>query len=210
MRYIACLLLILIIISCGEAPRKETPDTTEKIDVPMELHLSNAKYISPNEISVDLEMQNRSDKTVLLYERWNSWGAYQWTFNVKTASGRTINLGNPQSTWTLNFPSTFSVPAKGSYKKKCCLFIGESVDHHDLKKVWDFVPIGEGVGQKRDLGNLFDLPVDIHAVFLPAERYETDKVEITAFPNYFIEITSDHITVNKNAEQNTSIPDGSR
>ena len=193
---------------CGKSSTKTAPPSPPiRVDGSMKLVLSNAKYISSKEIVVELEMQNQSDKTIQLYERWNSWGAHQWTFNVKVAEGKTISLMNPQYVWTRNFPSIFSIPPKGSYKKTCCLFIGKSAGHHDLKKVWDFLPEG-GIGIKRDLTHYFGLPVEIQAVLSPAERYETDRVEIKTVPNYFLKATSNTIVINEDAEQADDGPVG--
>lgn len=54
---------------------------------------------------VTVVLTNAGKRPIGVYQRWNSWGAYQWRFAIVDASGRRVVAGNPQQEWTRNGPT---------------------------------------------------------------------------------------------------------
>ncbi|MBI4954091.1 MAG: hypothetical protein HY908_18855 [Myxococcales bacterium] len=59
--------------------------------------------------TVDFVLRNVGTKAILVYERWNSWGAYQWQLELEDAAGQRVLAVNPQQDWTKNFPSALAI-----------------------------------------------------------------------------------------------------
>lgn len=109
------LICVLVFCSC---------EKTEKSNS-LVASIENCKIIGPNGISLDFVLTNNSKQTILLYERWNMWGADQWVINVKDADGDTWEFSNPQAVWIKNFPSTFKIAPSDKYVITCILNKGQ-------------------------------------------------------------------------------------
>lgn len=90
-------------VSAPEKPRIPAP--------PLTIELRNVSAISgeTSAISADFVMKNNSSQPLILAERWNSWGAYQWEYEITDATGKQFTAKNPQRSWTRNFPSCFKI-----------------------------------------------------------------------------------------------------
>lgn len=53
-------------------------------------------------ITIDFMMKNNTNQTMTLAKRWNSWGAYQWEYEITDATGKKFKVVNPQWGWGLN------------------------------------------------------------------------------------------------------------
>jgi hypothetical protein len=88
--------------------------------------LRNVRIAPGRESAITLEfvLINHSPRPILLAERWNSDGAFQWTFELTDAMGRKFPIVNPQGMWGMNFLTLFTVPARGAQRMYCKLFFG--------------------------------------------------------------------------------------
>lgn len=100
-------------------------DKVEKSEY-LEASIANCKKIEPNVVIFDFVLQNNSKRSLYLYERWNSWGAYQWSINVEDANGDVWAFSNPQTKWTKNYPSTFEIAPSAKYIIKCIIYVGQA------------------------------------------------------------------------------------
>ncbi len=85
----------------------------------LEARLEQARRIDDT-IAVDFVLKNLSKETIRLAERWNSWGADQWTIR-SVSDGQTIIWRNPQMEWTKNYLSVLEIPAWGEFRTACLL-----------------------------------------------------------------------------------------
>ncbi len=120
------LFIALLLLSADVGFGKSTSFPEEvagKSDLAVEL--KNCRIVGDDSqvIEVDFVMKNTSQKEIVLAERWNSWGAYQWSFKLTDAKGHVFKLGNTQSIWYANFLSTFVIPAGRSVVFKCSLCV---------------------------------------------------------------------------------------
>ncbi|MFO0616054.1 MAG: hypothetical protein U0414_25900 [Polyangiaceae bacterium] len=58
-------------------------------------------------------LENTTDKPIPIFQRWNSWGAYQWRLAIQDARGLDVVATNPQMEWTRNGPTAIAI-APGS------------------------------------------------------------------------------------------------
>jgi hypothetical protein len=85
--------------------------------------LENVRVTSgkvPN-IEADFVLTNVGKRTISLAERWNSCGAYQWSFTVADTNGRILTFNNPQFAWYMNALSVFTILPGKSFQMKCYL-----------------------------------------------------------------------------------------
>lgn len=83
--------------------------------------LRNVAVRADNSIDVDFVLHNHSEANIVLAERWNSWGAYQWEFRVVDAKGGEFMLCNPQRDWYRNAFTTFTIPPSKEHVTRCRL-----------------------------------------------------------------------------------------
>lgn len=96
-------------------------------DTSLSASIDNAKFEEKNSsISLDFVIKNNSNKTIAIAERWNSWGAFQWTVYVTTADHRMIEFKNPQAQWKRNFLSTVDIEPGKEFRLHCRLFANGS------------------------------------------------------------------------------------
>ena len=168
--------------------------------------LKNGRAVgeSPAEVEVDFVMTNKGCKPIVLAERWNSWGAHQWSFELTDARGHVFKLGNPQSVWYCNFLSTFVVPAGKSVTFQCRLG-WQHGETEDATRCWLFCPGGAipslatGWGTHSRLPNALDAwtyPIELEGIFCSPlihrmkvgdESVETDWTGTLVTPTVVIE-----------------------
>lgn len=107
-------------IVSGASP--SSPETQAK-EPDLVVELKNCRIVGEDSshIEVDFIMTNKAHKPLVLAERWNSWGAYQWSFTLTDAKANVFELSNPQMNWWCNFLTTFVVPVEKSLTFKCHL-----------------------------------------------------------------------------------------
>lgn len=59
--------------------------------------------------SVSFVLTNTTDAPIPVFQRWNSWGAYQWKIAIEDAKGQRVVAVNPQQAWTRNAPTAVFV-----------------------------------------------------------------------------------------------------
>ena len=109
-------------IASGASP--SSPETQAK-ESDLVVELKNCCIVGEDSahIEVDFIMTNKAHRAIVLAERWNSWGAHQWSFNLTDAKGHVFELSNPQTSWWMNYLTTFEVPAEKSLAFKCHLSV---------------------------------------------------------------------------------------
>lgn len=112
----------------GVSPAKKNNGLTAILQVPTESVCKDA-------LIVDFVLTNTlSDKDIKIFERWNSWGAHNWKFEVQDKKGNSITFNNPQTEWTRNFPSTQVIKAGESFVLKSHLWF----DNNKLDDAWAY------------------------------------------------------------------------
>jgi len=90
------LLGILLIFGCDRAA-VPTPSTLLRQTASTLSLTSDHVVVSPDLIRGILTIRNTGTRPIAMIDRWNSWGAYQWRFQVGAESA-----GNPQHSWWAN------------------------------------------------------------------------------------------------------------
>jgi hypothetical protein len=94
------LALALLLAGCG---RQAGPSQTTTPALPRRLTTSGLVItcihvvVGPELIRGALTARNNSTEPLSIVDRWNSWGAYQWTLSIDGQSA-----GNPQTAWDEN------------------------------------------------------------------------------------------------------------
>ena len=84
--------------------------------------LENAVYEEKDvSISLDFVLKNQTAKPIHIAERWNSWGAHQWTIHATTADHQQIEFRNPQCNWKKNFLSATTIEPGKELRLRCRL-----------------------------------------------------------------------------------------
>ena len=109
-------------IASGASP---SPAEAQAKESDLVVELKNCRIVGEDSahIEVDFVMTNKALKPLVLAERWNSWGASQWSFTLTDAKANVIELTNPQMAWWCNYLTTFEVPAEKSLAFKCHLSV---------------------------------------------------------------------------------------
>lgn len=99
--------------------------------------IENAKFDeNTSTITLDFVLKNSSNEEIRIAERWNSWGAFQWTVLVTLEDDTIIRYKNPQGAWKRNFLTTKAIEPGGEFRMACGLFLEKS-SVYDLEH---FVP----------------------------------------------------------------------
>jgi len=123
-------------------------------------------------IEVDFVLTNTSTKAIYIAERWNSWGAYQWTIQLTNADKSVIDFGNPQSAWFRNFLSFATIEPGKQLRTHCFLML-------DTSRLSGVFGKGEAFVAAKP-GAVFSFPVRMTGVFAAKEAYTLkDKVSWT-------------------------------
>jgi len=139
------LVLLFAIPGCGDPaetskaiPAPANPPITRAPKDSLVLSCAHV-VVGPDLIRGVLVATNRGDKPIAIIDRWNSWGAYQWTVGIGTRSA-----GNPQHDWLKNFyTETILAPDE---KRQARFSVSRFRDSADLKgDEWWFV-LGEPDG----------------------------------------------------------------
>lgn len=85
---------------------------------PLTIELRNARALPGKTavIAVDFVMKNNTKEPLLLAERQNSWGAYQWEYEITDATGKKFSLGNPQMVWMANALTFFGIEPDSEFQ----------------------------------------------------------------------------------------------
>ncbi|MGC4042744.1 MAG: hypothetical protein QM758_02955 [Armatimonas sp.] len=85
---------------------------------PLTIELRNVRALPGKTcvIAVDFVMKNNTKQPLLLAERWNSWGAYQWEYEITDATGKRFSLGNPQMIWFANMLTFFGIEPDSEFQ----------------------------------------------------------------------------------------------
>jgi hypothetical protein len=81
-----------------------------------------------NALRATFVLANTGHAPIHLYQRWNSWGAYQWRFAITDAAGARISAGNPQQAWTRNGPTAFTIEPGHSFSVDAAIYESEQAD----------------------------------------------------------------------------------
>lgn len=124
--------------------------------------LGNVVVRADNKIELDFVLQNHSQTNLVLAERWNSWGAYQWEFRVVDANGARYVLRNPQTDWYRNALTTFTIPPSKSHSTRCRLDRASWNNEDGPTAVFSEGGLGADAGR---LQNAWTFPLSITGTF---------------------------------------------
>ena len=97
------------------------PDTTNGLSISLNL---DASCLLPDGLLVEVVMTNTTDRGISLWDRGNSWGAYNWWFDMRNdKEDRFIFAQSPRRKWTENFPFTLTIPPHSQYTMRCQLLL---------------------------------------------------------------------------------------
>jgi hypothetical protein len=123
-------------------------------------------------IELDFVLTNTSAKAIHIAERWNSWGADQWTIRLTNADKSVIDFANPQMEWSKNFLTLATIEPGKQLRTHCFLMLDEARIREVFGKGAAFVASKPGA--------VFSLPVRMRGVFAAKEAYTLkDKVSWT-------------------------------
>lgn len=134
-------------------------------------------------IVLDFVLTNHSKDPVTIAERWNSLGAYQWSFLLTNSKGSVIEFANPQMAWFANFLTVTAIKPSGEYRIKCSLLL--QGNKTSQKEVQVFTPSKSSPH--------FSFPVRLIGVFTAPQLYKTKEVET----NWKGQISTPEITLNR-------------
>lgn len=94
-------------------------------------HLEELMIVTtePLVIEVDFVLTNRAAEPISITERWNSWGAYHWSFQLTDADGTIVEYQNPQEFWTRNFFSLATIEPGKEHRTNCLLTFCQPQEH---------------------------------------------------------------------------------
>lgn len=137
---------------------------TAKEEEALSATLENAVFKKEtSSIEVDFFLTNTSAKAIHIAERWNSWGAYQWTIRLTNGDKIVIGFENPEKEWSKNFLAMATLEPGKQLRTHCFLMLYEG----GIREVF-----GKGaafVATKR--GAAFSFPVRMRGVFAAKEAY---------------------------------------
>lgn len=110
-------LILFFAVGCTTKSEKKAPNVLIKSrlvesteDVSIELSMPHGDELRRlgicwEENHVDVIIRNQTDSAIYLYQNWNSWGYYNFSFQIETADS-IYTIKRTQSAWWKNFPST--------------------------------------------------------------------------------------------------------
>lgn len=116
--------LVVIVLGTGGRFLQAGDSAPEKLPVSaLTAKLENVGFMKDGgeTIEADFVLKNGSQWPVRLAERWNSWGAGQWTFQMTNADGSVVEWRNPQMGWLRNHLTVATIPPGGELRLKCLL-----------------------------------------------------------------------------------------
>ncbi len=129
------------ILCSAASAQKAAPALAE---TPLSATLENAVFEEKDaSISLDFVLKNPTAKPILIAERWNSWGAYQWTIEATTEDHRKIEFRNPQCQWKKNFLSAATIEPGKEMRLQCRLVANQPAMVRDGIQI--FTPKGKPI-----------------------------------------------------------------
>lgn len=117
-------------------------------------------------ISLDFVLKNQTTKAILIAERWNTWGAHQWTIYATTADHRTIEFCNPQCQWKKNFLTAASIEPGKELQLRCRLVANQPAGGRDGIQI--FTPKGAPIA--------YTFPLHLAGTFSAASLHSDGRV----------------------------------
>ena len=152
--------------------------------------LRNASVRRDNSIELDFVLANGTNTSIRLAQRWNSWGAHQWSFHIVDADGTAYFLSNPQRGWWRNAFTTFTIPPGKEHVMRCRLDMNTRASSNG--SVYVFTTGGAMPSPARP--NSWKFPVSVRGTF-SAKMYE--KTERHPGTTWGGSIVSRSITVDR-------------
>jgi hypothetical protein len=162
-------------------------------------------------IEADFMMTNVSQKEIVLAERSNSWGAFQWSFKLTDALGHVFKFGNTQAHWERNAFTTFEISPGKSVVYRCSLSIPYQGSGDDANFGFSvsqgLVPddSGGGVLQANSGYNAWVLPVELEGVFAAPELHRVQAGERTIETNWTGTVVTQKVILEDGISSNQGI-----
>jgi len=155
--------IILFILICT-TPCLSHAEQTQSLTARIE----NAKYQKESSsITLDFILTNSSEKPIRIAERWNSWGAFQWSIKITNSDRTVIDFKNPQMAWFRNFLSIVTIEPGEELHSHCILILQAAQSNENGS--FTFIPTMPATR--------FSFPLSIIGVFASPKLYKLGKVD---------------------------------
>lgn len=116
-------LLAIALLSTGATARAAEEPVAKPA---LSARLENPKMAEDaKSLTVDFILTNQSEKPVVFAERWNSWGADQWSLTLHRKDGDPVKFTNPQRVWTKNYLTVVTLELGKEHRSHCLLTLAE-------------------------------------------------------------------------------------
>jgi hypothetical protein len=132
-------------------------------------------------IELDFVLTSRSARPVYIAERWNSWGAYQWSFEIVDARGHVCRLSNPNLVWLANYLTTAKIWLGERHITRCRLpMLSTDNQSKDDGVAW-FRESGFQMerlpsGKTRPVEHLWQYPIQISGLFAAPQAFVVSEL----------------------------------
>ncbi|MGI9239469.1 MAG: hypothetical protein ACR2RV_01635 [Verrucomicrobiales bacterium] len=108
-------ILLLAVISALSTASAEPPFRISIVPESRSGQVSKIGWGAESKRKCYVVLTNTTDQPQRVFETWNSWGYQAISFELTHASGKTSKVSVKPQIFTVNFPSTFTIPANGHY-----------------------------------------------------------------------------------------------
>jgi hypothetical protein len=163
--------------------------------------IQNARVLSDQAtITFDFVITNNSPKPVSFAERWNGFGADQWTIQLVNSDGSKFTFSNPQDIWYKNYLTVVTIEPTKQHRSQFKLTLGHPNTIAECEDT--FAVSRQGFTEPKAY---FSFPLQIVGIFAASELHEDHDVAT----NWTGEIRTKEIEI-KNATEQDGSSDGDK
>lgn len=184
-----CLILSCFLMVAAAYCSKSPPLKKQALSAKIE----NARLqTDQSSIAFDFVITNSSTEATSIAERWNSWGAQQWTIRLSNSDGSVLQFFNPQRMWEKNYLSLADIEPYQEHRSHFILTLGHPKSIDGCTDVFAITRQGE----EQPTGH-FAFPVHLVGTFTAIELPKLDEFEqVMKGKKYWIgTITTPEITI---------------
>lgn len=161
---------------------KEQVDTNNEVSIELSMpHGDSLKLFGPcwSENEVDVIIRNGSDSTIHFYENWNSWGYFNFHFELETADSL-YHIKREDRLWWRNFPSFHSINPDESLVFHFNVLDSACFDQNargeNIRSLKNWTGFPQTNYERAKLRVVYELPEESH--ILPRREYSRDSVKL--------------------------------